>query len=210
MTTLATMKSRVANELSRTDLTSEIATAIDSAIAKYQKTRFYFNEAGFTTLQFTTVDNQETYTTENALLPYIYDVDDLFVTVGVNNYRVKRIDPTLFVINKMPYFKGQPYQYMWINQTFYLSPIPNAAYTMSILGHYRLAGPASDAEADNHWMTDAERLIRSCAKRMLYQDILLDSDGVGASAQAEQEALDDLKATSNQMQKIGSIQPTKF
>jgi hypothetical protein len=45
---------------------------------------------------------------------------------------------------------------------------------------------------------------------MLYQDILLDSDGAAASAQAETEALDDLKGTSNQMMRTGFIQPTKF
>jgi hypothetical protein len=210
MTTLTVMKARIADEISRADMTTQIGYAISSAITKYQKTRFFFNETDPAGLTFNTVALQETYTTENALLPYVYDVDDMFVTIGVNNFRIKRIDPTLFRINRMPNFLGQPYNYMFSDQTFAFSPIPNTVYPIIVYGFYKLAEPATDGEANNPWMTEAERLIRSTAKRMLYQDILLDSDGAAASAQAEQEAYDDLKATSNQMMRTGYIQPTKF
>ena len=128
MTTLAVMKSRIADEISRADLTSQISNAINDAIAMYQTKRFYFNETGPNGSTFNTVANQETYTaTDDPDIPYMYDVDDVFVTVGVNNYRVKRIDPTLYRINQMPNFKGQPYQYMFLNQTFSFSPIPTEA-----------------------------------------------------------------------------------
>lgn len=211
MTTLATMKNRISDEISRADMTSQIANAINDAIALYQTKRFYFNETGPDGSTFNTVANQETYTAaDDPDIPYMYDVDDVFVTVGVNNFRVKRIDPTLYRINQMPNFKGQPYQYMFLNQTFSFSPIPNTAYPMQIVGHYKLAAPASDAEANNKWMTDAERLIRSCAKRFLYQDILLDADAATACQAAEIEAFDVLKAASASMIRNGMIQPQDF
>jgi hypothetical protein len=45
MTTLAQMKTRIAQELRRNDLTTEIANAISTAIAAYQYERFYFNQS---------------------------------------------------------------------------------------------------------------------------------------------------------------------
>ena len=209
--TLADMKARIADELSRADLTSQIALAISDAIALYQTKRFYFNETGPNGSSFNTVANQEVYTvTDDPDIPYMYDVDDVFVQVGVNNFRVKRIDPTIYRINQMPNFKGQPYQYMFLNQTFSFSPIPNTVYPMQIVGHYKLAAPASDSEANNKWMTDAERMIRSCAKRFLYQDILLDADAAVACQAAEIEAYDTLKAASAGMIRNGFIQPQAF
>lgn len=211
MTTLATMKSRIADEISRTDLTSQIANAINDAIGLYQPERFYFNETNADGLQFSTVASQETYDKDDlASLEYVYDVDDVFVVVGVNRYRVKRIDPTTFNINRMPYFIGQPYQYMWNNRQFSFSPIPNTAYTIIVLCQYKIAAPASDSETDNPWMLDAERLIRSAAKRILYQDILLDGEAASACQMAEEEAFYKLRNTSNTMSRTGSIEPMRF
>lgn len=44
MTTLATLKAEIADDLDRTDLTTAIASEINKAISFYQDTRFYFNE----------------------------------------------------------------------------------------------------------------------------------------------------------------------
>ena len=51
MATLGTMKTRIANELARADLTSELAGAITSAIAHYERRRWWFleSESTFTT-----------------------------------------------------------------------------------------------------------------------------------------------------------------
>jgi len=47
VTTLSVMKARIATELRRTDLTSEIASAISSAISAYKYDRFSFNSSSF-------------------------------------------------------------------------------------------------------------------------------------------------------------------
>lgn len=46
MTTLTAMKTRIAQELRRNDLTTEIANAISTAIEAYKYERFFFNAAG--------------------------------------------------------------------------------------------------------------------------------------------------------------------
>jgi hypothetical protein len=99
---------------------------------------------------------------------------------------------------------------MFQAQQISFSPIPNTTYTITIVGAAKLAAPATDGEASNKWMTDAERLIRQCAKRVLYQDIILDSDAAAACLAGEQEAYDVLKAASASMNKNGFIQPMSF
>lgn len=206
--TLAAMKARIADELARTDLGSNISLAISDAITFYQRKRFYFNETGPNGSIFYTVANQTTYTaSDDADIPYMFDLDDVFITVGVNNYTVQRIDPTQWRILQIPTFKGQPYQYMFLNQTISFAPTPDQAYQMQLVGHYKLAAPASDTEASNHWMTDAERLIRSCAKRLLCQEVILDADAAAAAKAAEDEAFDDLKSVTSTMVRTGSIRP---
>lgn len=210
MTTLATLKSRISDELSRSDLTSQIASAITSAIEYYQSIRFYFNETGAAGLTFSTVAGQEVYgVADNATLPWVYDVDEIFVVVGGNNYRLMRIDPSLYRINQAS-ASGQPYEYMWNKQQFSFNPVPDAIYTMIVAGHYKVAAPATDGEANNPWMVDAERLIRSAAKRMLYQDIILDGEAAQACALAEDEAFWRLKGTTNKFTATGRIMPMNF
>jgi hypothetical protein len=112
----------------------------------------------------------------------------------------------------MPNFIGQPYNYMYFDQKISFSPIPGTIYTITIFGSSKQAAPApaSDAEASNLWMTEGERLIRQCAKRILYQDVILDADAAAACIAGEQEALTVLKGASASMTKTGSIQPMAF
>src|SRR5690606_8798839 len=86
MTTLAIMKARIANELGqRTDLDSEIATAINAAIAAYQATRFHFNEGR--TVTFTTVAGQEFYDADDAAnLAKLWTIDYMVYYVGDTPY----------------------------------------------------------------------------------------------------------------------------
>lgn len=206
--TLQAMKARIADELARTDLGSNISLAISDAIAFYQPKRMYFNETGPDGSTFNTVAGQTTYTSaDDPDIPYFYDVDDVFITVANNNYVIRRIDPSQWRILQIPTFVGQPYQYMFLNQTISFLPKPDRAYQIQVVGHYKLAAPASDTEANNHWMTDAERLIRSCAKRLLYQEVILDAEGASAAMAAENEAFDALKSTSQTMVRTGRIKP---
>ena len=58
------MKARIATELIRTDLTTQIESAVLSAIKHHEREQFYFNEAR--DLTFNTVVGQEFYTSSDA------------------------------------------------------------------------------------------------------------------------------------------------
>lgn len=206
--TLADMKTRIADELDREDLTSQIALAISEAIDRYQKQRFYFNEG---TLTFPTVANQATYTSANlSHIPDLYDVDELFVVIASNNYRVKRKDPSFIQMMALPWTKGQPYQYSYYQQQITLFPTPNTIYTMNLLAHYKVAAPASDSEENNVWMVDAEPMIRHAAKRLLLRDVIRDWDAADRAGQAELEAREILLGVSSSMTRTGGIEPMDF
>ena len=205
MTTLAVMKARIADEVMRDDLTSQIATAISDAIKFYQKKRFYLNEKDEIT--FSTVASQSEYgAAANSLIPYLYKID----WMTENGDFVRQISNEMYRDLMETPSSGEPYHYVYFQQKIRLYPTPSAVYEIRIQAHYKLAEPASDDEADNPWMTDAEELIRHRAKMLLWRDIILDPEKATICAGAEMAAFDSLKAISGTMTGTGMLVPTVF
>jgi len=206
--TLADMKARIADEIDRDDLTSQIALAISDTIKHYQTERFFTNEG---TLSFSTVASQQDYGTSTAVqLANLFDVDDMFVLIPPNQYRVRRIDPTNFTILSNSYTLGQPFRYQYFNRTLSLYPIPDRVYSMTLHGMMTIAEPATDAETGNSWMIEAERLIRAGAKRRLHSDITKDWEQADRCAAMEAEALIQIRAATSNMTRNGAIEPMEF
>src|ERR1700676_5299494 len=91
--TLGDMKARIADELARSDLGSQIATCINDAITVYQPHRLRFSESR-DLCQFNTVIGQEFYTAaDNPAIPTIFMVDYIAVTIGVARFKIERREP---------------------------------------------------------------------------------------------------------------------
>lgn len=210
MTTLTIMKARIADELARDDLTSQIAYAITDAIERYQPERFWFNESRDVT--FSTVASQEYYTSlDNALIPNIYAIDYGAITVGSNVHMLRREVPEIIEgWSDNGTQTGEPYAYTYFQKKIRLYPVPTAVYSIRFAGHVKVAVPASDSEADNVWMTDAERLIRLRAKYNLAVDVLRDSDLALAMSATVMEAFDQLKGRTNRQVGTGTIASVAF
>lgn len=209
MTTLATMKTRIEDEIGRADLPAQIENAINEAIEFYQKQRFYWNERN--DVAFHTVATQAAYAaSDDPFIPVAYDVDDVFVTVSGDEYRIKRIDPTQWRLLNNSSTQGQPYQYSYFNRTAYLYPVPDQAYQIRMVGLFKIDAPASDDESDNPWVTDAEALIRHRAKMLLFRDVLMEAERAALCAKAEADALYSLRAVTSSMTRTGLIVPMQF
>lgn len=194
MTTLATMKTRIADELGqRTDLTSQIAYAINDAIAAYQAERFHFTETRAIT--FTTVADQEFYdATDAAGIAGIWSIRFVTLTVGDNSCSLAYMDPAnAEVISASGTNTGQPSWYTWESDQIRLYPTPAEAWTVRIGCSASVAAPATDGETNNPWMTHAERLIRSRAKLELALHVVLDQGLAVAMGEAVAEAFRQLK-----------------
>ena len=177
MTTLAVMKARIASEMARDDLTSDIASAITTAIEAYQHERFYLTESRDNTL--TTVASQRIYTSSDA--PWIGEILGIdFLKLEISSTDVRELER--ISQGEMEdqagntTATGQPDQYSIYDEALHLYPIPSQAFTVRHYGTVLRAAPETDEEADNIWMTDAERLIRSRAKYELSVHVTSNGD----------------------------------
>lgn len=211
MSTLAIMKSRIADELSRSDLTSPIATAISDAISAYQTERFFFNESRSTCV-FNTVASQEFYTSvDHASIPDLLAVDYVALTVSNTVSLLDEECPEVLEdVANTGTVTGQPSSYAYYNRTLRLYPVPTSAWSLRIAAQFKIDAPTTDSTPGNAWMVEAERLIRSRAKYELALHWLKDPDMATTMAASVTEALDQLKGRTNKQVGLGKVQPMAF
>lgn len=158
--TLGVMQTAIASELqNRTDLTDEISGAINSAIAYYQKHKFWFSEE---------VETASTIAGQAALaLPSDLGwVDGLTVLTapGTLPLRLTRRDWREMIEMGANSTLGpaQPTDYAIQGNVLWLYPTPDNAYTLTMYENFMNAAPVNASDI-SCWTTagQAEALIRS-------------------------------------------------
>ena len=212
MTTLATMKARIANELLRSDLTSEIACAINDAIVHYQAEPYAFTQSRTQTVN--TVLGQYVYSaTDAAWIGKIRKFDALLYLANGWSAPLKEIDPVeVERLNSNGTLAGEPLAYAYYDKSLLIYPVPSGVYTLRFMGRVAADAPAADGELNNPWMIEGERIIRQKAKWLLAKDIIHDD---GLAQRIETPLLDAEAALSrafNQRRKGEdmSVTPTQF
>lgn len=202
------MQDRIADEMSRSDLTTQIPLCIKSAIQHYQRERFYFTEDYSVT--FNTVANQEYYTSsDNAAIPNYAEVDSLVITALGSRWPLKKKEKKWFDnISSITTITGIPENWMYYSQQFRLYPIPQAVYPIRIHGLKRLDDLSATTDA-NVFMTEGEALIRQATKRILYTDYLHDQENATLCGLSEKIALDKI-VTETAMRTSVGVTPTQF
>lgn len=203
MSTLAVMKARIADELARDDLTSQIAYAITDAIEAYEDERFHFNEGRAIT--FPTVASKEFYdATDAAAIGTIQKIDYVVLYIGDTPYHLVPMKPAeIETASTNGTNTGQPGWYCWYGNQIRIYPNPADAWTIRIGASVKAPAPATDGETGNPWMTHAARLIRSRAKLELALHVLKDTELAETMNVAVAEAFDQLKDRTNQLTQIG-------
>lgn len=191
MATYGDMKARIADELSRTDLSSQIASEIQSAIFYYQDDRFYFDQRRDVT--FNTVASQEFYSSSDITnFNLLIDLDAVTVTVNGNRFNVKPWPyPDLEMISVTTTTQGEPNYYAIYAQQMRLYPIPQQVYSIRLSGVFSLAAPILDADS-NAWTNDAEELIRARAKKKINLNYIKDTEQATIDQTSETEAYNGL------------------
>lgn len=190
--TFGEMKALIADDIARSDLTTQIAQAVLDAIQDQERTRFYFNERRDAPA-FTTVAGQEFYTSaDDADIATIAHIDDLALIY--NSGRRLLTSQTERWMEDQPSntgFQGVPSDYSYLAKRIRLYPIPDAAYDVYMTGQIRLAA-LSAAGDTNVWTEDANQLIRFAAKEKLYRHVIQDpqrADQMGAAAAMQRSML---------------------
>jgi hypothetical protein len=176
MGTYLGLQTNIANDLTRSDLTSQIQSAIADAISFYEPDRFWFNQTR--SLTFSTNAGQNTYTaTDLAQIPNIIEFDHVFIRDSVSQWALTKQEYADFEwLLGLNTANGRPTDYCYVDGTIILWPQPNAVYTVRPHIHYRLA-PLVNPTDSSAWCTEAERLIRAHAKLILYTNVLEDDTG---------------------------------
>lgn len=192
MADLATLKSRIASELHRSDLASTIAYAIGDAVQHYQSKPFVFNQARGT---INTVAGTEYYDD----LADIAAIDTISVTV---NGRKVVLDAWSYAymerIASTTSTRSQPWAWSWFGQEIRLYPVPDQVYALTVSYTQKIDVPSPDS-ASNVWTTEAEELIRHAAKKRICRDTTMDDGGAARAEAAEMEALARLNKNTNQL-----------
>ncbi len=212
MTTLATLKSAIADDLARSDLTTQIAAAITQAISFYQEERLFWMETR--SITFDTVAAQSAYTEDDdSSIPLWIKIDRLFIedSDGEVYGPLDRLDEgEMEQLLDASASSGRPDSWALYNDTFYFHPIPDEAYTVRPHGQVLVAAPGSEDEPNNKWMTKAFELIRCAAKGYIFLHTMKDPDQASVMAVAAERELAKLRRDTSKRTATGQIVATQF
>lgn len=203
MSNYETMTGRIAREIHRSDLTTEIEEAVLTAITQYEGERFWFNET-HTSL---TASQTQYY----ALPADIIEIDS--ITIDINGEDYPLIPRTYQYLEDLAVssdtYQGYPRDYAIYEDQLRIYPAASSAYVMRISYHARLQSLSASTDS-NGWMTHAEKLIRSEAKSDLYRHVIHDERKADSMKTAALEALDKLLRRSQGKLSTGYLRPTEF
>lgn len=170
--TLGDLKTRIADELARADLASQIALAITDAIDEACTHRFWFMEARGQTLPVTS--GTTAYTGDD--IKQLIEIDRLVLIVGGQRRTLREMsDDQLDRWNDGTAPLGEPYAYSRYGDQLRFYPTPQVNYTVYIDGLTR--GAVLNADADSSiWTTTGERYVRAMAKRNVLAEVIQDSN----------------------------------
>lgn len=205
MTTFADITSRIADDINRSDLTTQIGLAVNRAINHYQKEPFWFKE---TSANFSTVASQASYSSTDTSITDIDCIRYMEALVNNGEYEVdprnigwiRRQNPQLAI--------GIPTHYAWWQNKIWFYLVPNAVYTVTI--YYTKTYAALSGTQTNDWLTYAEDLIEARARKWIYARIIKDQDNALLAEAEEQQALQKLREVNEGYTAQARILPSQF
>lgn len=208
MSTLATMRARIANDINRTDLNTQIDLGINRAILYYQKSvRFWFNE---TTSTFATVASQESYGTADGLPSDIQEIDIAKITLASSNIPELIRRTYKYIQDKnIGNFVAPPSDYAFYTEKIWLYPIPDSIYTITLSYLKSYATLSNDGDS-NDFTDNAEDLIEARARAWIYRRLLMNYDAAREAESEERDALLALRTLTTRLSHSGYVRSTDF
>jgi hypothetical protein len=209
MTTLAIMLAEIQADTERTSASDVTAmrAKIAAAVRQYQPKRFWFNESRSVTFNTVASTAEYTFTTIGT---EFYKIDGAFLTDGSEITELERVNYTEIEPGQSTPTEAAPMAYAYIAKAVRLYDVPDAIYSARLVGHVKIAAPASDGEADNIWMTEAYDLIMCRAKAELYAHRWEDPNNAQIMRAAEGDALNRLLGATHDKVALGYLEATEF
>jgi len=211
MTTKTAMITEMESILKRTDLTTEVGQAIDHAIDIFRNEKLWFMETK--SKSFATVASQVYYTSsDDADIGLTSDIYSAQIRISNTDYPLCKItDISEFeILQDGNTSTGQPTHWVWFESSIGIYPKPDDAYTITIIGNYVPAAPATDGEASNPWMVSAYDLVMFKALEFIYASHTDEIDRSRIFNQASQAQLDIHYTKTNRRKAGNRLIPTRF
>lgn len=181
--TFGAMQTRVTYEVLGSPTPADATQAIQDAIAQFERESFWFNDmrtfgavtGSLSDLQ--TVQAKEFYSAQDLQtlvnMPHIRQIQVLAFN---NRYTLnERTQQWIADQSISTTWQGLPTDWCWNSGALQLYPVPDGGYPLIITGTIRFPGLVNNSDF-NCWTNDAEWLIRSEAKRLLFTNIIRDAD----------------------------------
>lgn len=208
MSTFLQMQNNIEGYLLRSDINTMVQLAINRAVKKYSKSRFWFDE---TFQDFFTVQGQWSYSQAALEIPIdIRQIDYMRITVNSVFDEVYQRDIQYIIDANVNSNQGQPIDYAWYDQSIFFYPIPQQSYPIRLF-YQKTYAPLQFPTDTNDFtiFPEAEELIECEALRWLYEKVILDEEKAMTYRAAAKEALRVLNEVNESMTGInGSIKPT--
>jgi hypothetical protein len=206
MSTYGDLKTLIASDLRRTNLTSEIAQAILDAISDHEVERFWFNDIG--TYSLSTVNGTNLYTlSAQAPIYEFIKIDRAKIQVGNTWYDLDEVGWDDMDQMYSTATTGQPFNWARLGaDQFRVYPTPTAVYSIEIFGHYRLTPLSVDSDS-NDWTNRARNLIRYTAEKRLYTYPIRDMQQAQVADAAGMRELEYLRRLTDRRQRAGAMAP---
>jgi len=202
MSTYATLQATVADMLNRSDMTTQIATAINRAIAHYGRERFWFNEQ---TGSFSTTANTRAYGS-GTIPSYIQEIELVELATSSDRWTLRQTTYNdLISASGDATTTGEPTDWAWLDGSLYLYPTPDATYTIYLTYQVGYADLSADSDT-NDFTNNAQDLIENRAAWDLSLRVLRDISYAQAYKLAELEALQALLAKTGRLLHTGRVQ----
>jgi len=211
MASRSDIEAQIADDLARSDLSTQITRAVDAAIRAYRFHRLGFNEAYRVTA---TASVSVDFLALSDISVRFRKIDRLRLLRNANDYLdLYHRDYEWIMSRQDVQAITMPLEYAIYNNYIHFDSIADQTYTLFIDGIKELGtgSTASFSAGDaSQWFNDARELIRHRAKREIYAHVLKDMELASASKAAEDDAYNTLKAESGVQISTGFVRPTEF
>jgi hypothetical protein len=208
--TRSDIETQIADDLARSDLSSQITAAVNTAIRSYRFERLGFNEAYKVTA---TLSTSADVMTLDSISVRFRKLDRVRIVRAAGDYLdLYHRDYDWIMSRQDVRVVCQPVEYAVYNSALHFDSMADQDYTLLMDGLKELGNASASYSAGDTsaWFNDARELIRHRAKRELYANVLKDMELAAAAGAAEKEALRILKAEMGEQISTGFIRPTEF
>lgn len=205
MATYNDLQTQVASDLKRSDLTTDIQTAILDAVEDHGAERFWFNETRSYSLSVSAGTSGYSVSSSGAVQEFVR-IDRIDLAVGSSrNVKLERISPDEMEDLYASPSTSQPTSWTYYADQVRLHPTPGTSYTATISGHVRLTTLTSGAS--NAWTNAAKKLIRYSALKRLYAYPIRNVDQAQVATAAETLELEYLRRETERRKRSGRMAP---